>query len=161
MPTLEITEAIRKYRRPIEWVVTENGCWNCVSHTLITGGYPTINIENHMMRLNRYMYEKYKNKIPKGLVIRHTCDNPACINPQHLITGTQKQNLNDMYKRHRDKHLSGELVALSKLTQNQVDAIRKDNRTQIIIAKQYDVDRSQISRIKNMKTWRGPVDQTI
>lgn len=37
----------------------------------------------------------------KGMVIRHTCDNPRCINPEHLVAGTPQDNMDDKVKRNR------------------------------------------------------------
>ena len=45
-----------------------------------------------------------KKSIPKGLVIRHTCDNRGCVNPFHLLIGTQKDNHNDMVSRGRQRY---------------------------------------------------------
>lgn len=42
-----------------------------------------------------------------GVVIRHTCDNPACVNPEHLVSGTQADNVQDMVDRGRHKGTSG------------------------------------------------------
>lgn len=51
---------------------------------------------------HRLAYELYSGaEIPRGLVIRHTCDNPLCINPSHLLLGTMKDNHDDMVSRNR------------------------------------------------------------
>lgn len=50
---------------------------------------------------HRLSYEITKGEIPKGMLIRHTCDNPLCINPDHLILGTPKDNHDDMVARGR------------------------------------------------------------
>ena len=41
--------------------------------------------------------------VPKGMIVRHTCDNPPCINPMHLQLGTQGDNMRDRYMRGRDR----------------------------------------------------------
>ncbi len=56
-----------------------------------------------------------------GKVVRHTCDNPACVNPEHLLLGTQRDNMNDVIARQR---VAGERNGYAKLTAEQVRAIR-------------------------------------
>lgn len=73
---------------------------------------------------HRLMFELRKGPIPEGLKIRHTCDNPPCINPDHLIIGTQKQNVADMFERGRANRASGEAHGRAKLTQAIVEAAR-------------------------------------
>jgi hypothetical protein len=58
----------------------------------------------------------------KGIIIRHTCDNPACINPEHLIPGTHADNMNDMKVRGRAAKY--EQNGRSKLTLRDVEFIR-------------------------------------
>ena len=85
----------------IEYEVNENGCWVCTSHSRDTSGYPMIRRNNQIWKGKRYIYTLFKGDIPKGLVIRHTCDNPNCINPDHLILGSQKDNVKDIFDRER------------------------------------------------------------
>lgn len=51
--------------------------------------------------VHRLAYELTKGEIPKGMLIRHTCDNTLCINPKHLLLGTAKDNYDDMVSRNR------------------------------------------------------------
>ena len=91
-------------------------------------------------------------------LVCHSCDNPPCINPDHLFIGSNDDNLDDMRSKDRDTH--GEASLLAKLTDVQVAAIRSIYRegrtTQRELALQFDVSQSQISRIVNRKSRRRP-----
>ena len=94
--------------RLIEYEINSNDCWICTSHKCDTSGYPMVRRNGKFWKANRYSYTIHKGDIPKGLVIRHTCDNPACINPDHLILGTQKDNVQDMIERNRFRDARGD-----------------------------------------------------
>ena len=67
-----------------------------------TYGYGVFPFDGGKWVASRYSYTKYVGDIPEGLLVRHTCDNPPCVLPSHLRTGTAKENNNDMYERGRD-----------------------------------------------------------
>lgn len=91
-----------------------------------------------------------------GEKVRHTCDTPACVNPAHLIPGTQAENLQDMRDRGRAV-LIGSSHPGSKLTETDVGQILwfvDKGVTHKLIAQAYGVSRATITFIANRKTWK-------
>lgn len=88
------------------------GCWDWQG-ARTTCGYPVISRNgNTNIRGNRYVYEWVNGKIPDGHVVRHKCDNPLCLNPDHLELGTPADNVRDMDERgRRYKLLTKEVVS--------------------------------------------------
>lgn len=129
-----------------------DGCWDCFSHSCDTNGYPVSTIGGVWDRVYRHFYRKHKGVIPKGMVIRHTCDNRKCINPNHLIIGTHADNVRDRVE--RDRSAKGMKNGRSKLNIEQVKFIKTDNTTpKMRLAKKFGVDPKVIRDIKNGKTW--------
>ena len=87
----------------IGWTVTESGCWEW-NGTIAVNGYGVITSGKHGLRdahMHRLSFEIFNGPIPAGAIVRHTCDNPPCMNPDHLLTGTQDDNMQDMVERRR------------------------------------------------------------
>lgn len=75
-------------------------CWPFSS--LGIDGYGKMKDCNKTVRAHRFSYEFYNGReIPKGLIVRHSCDNPACVNPSHLVLGTVRDNTADAFSRGR------------------------------------------------------------
>lgn len=113
-------------------------------------------------RAHRVSYQLYRGEIPDGMVVCHKCDNPSCVNPEHLFVGTQLDNILDMRAKGRGARgfalsilMRGERGPRRKLTAAQVESIRQDARTQRTIAADYGVTQSNIGIIKRRQTWRG------
>lgn len=91
-----------------------------------------------------------------GLVVRHDCDNPRCIDPTHLRVGTQKDNTDDRSSRSRTA--KGERHGRARLDKNSVQAIRSEYKTGGCslrdIAAKYNVHNSTIERVIKNKTWK-------
>lgn len=98
-------------------------------------------------------YEAYKGAIPDGLVIRHGCDNPSCINPDHLSVGTQRENVMDRESRGR-RDVKGEQVGTAKLTETDILGILASDISGADLARKYGVSPSTISLIRLGKSWR-------
>ena len=141
-------------RKEIKYKVVENGCWECFSHAVDANGYP-VAIVNHLWdRIYRHVFRLFKGSIPNECVIRHACDNRLCINPEHLLIGTHKDNVSDRVNRGRSA--KGEDNGRSKLTESEVLAILKDTVTpKMKLAKKYNVDAKTIRDIKNGITWKS------
>ena len=67
-------------------------------------GYGLMRDAGKMRTVHRVSYEEHIGKIPIGLCVLHTCDNPLCCNPNHLWLGTLKQNTHDMMSKGRARH---------------------------------------------------------
>ena len=88
----------------IGWDITADGCWEWRGNRNWCG-YGTMSLARKGIdraRAHRLMYERFVGPIPEGHVIRHKCDNPPCVNPNHLESGTQSENVWDMV--HRGRH---------------------------------------------------------
>lgn len=140
-------------RKPIKYYEDKNDCFICVSHSCDVDGYPKIVVKNKWQHISRLMFKLFVDEeLKETEVIRHQCHNPKCINPNHLMKGTQKQNIQDSVKVNRMSH--GENHYDSRLTKIQVRKIRRDKRSHRVIAKDYGVAHSTIGRIKRRKIWR-------
>jgi hypothetical protein len=142
--------------KKIEFFQNENGCHICTSHYLNHRGYPIITYLGRHLTVAHLMYEKKSgDRLPKGTLLRHTCDNRLCINPDHLIPGTSKENTQDMIDRNRVSRQFGENNPHSKLTKKQVLSIMKDLETMNCseVGRKRGIPIRTINDIKNGKKW--------
>ena len=121
-------------------------CWNWTGHKNKCG-YGKITIDNTPALTHRYSYELHKGEIPAGLMICHACDNPSCVNPEHLYAGTHQDNARDMVVRNRVCRTG----ASKKITDQQVEEIRLSLRNQYQVAKEMGVSRSTIAAIRSFR----------
>lgn len=144
--------------RKINFRIEESGCHICISHKTDKFGYPRILISGVNTPMHRYIFDKANGPIPKGLVVRHSCDTPACINIDHLSLGTILDNIRDRHSRGRTSRKSRSVGVdnpQSKLTPEQVISIFKNgkNYTQNELAKRFGISQTSISAILSGKTW--------
>ena len=136
-----------------KYVNKSGDCWIWTGSLEHGYGQLRLNFKKNMYA-HRLSYEMHKGKIPKGLCVRHSCHNKACVNPEHLSVGTWKDNSEDSVSAGRQA--KGADLPQAKLTIQEVRKIRtllKTSMTQIAIAKEFDISMASISHIKTGYTW--------
>lgn len=131
------------------------GCWEWQGATA-GRGYGVFYFQGRRWSAHRASYTVHKGKVPLGLGVRHSCDNPPCWNPAHLSLGTGQQNVDDKVARYR--HRPGEQHPMAKLTADQVRAIRVSGERGVRLAERYGVSPATVTLIRKRKTWRGLPD---
>lgn len=121
--------------------------------------YGHIRVNGKMQKCHRLSYQLHKGDIPGDMVVMHSCDRPACINPEHLSLGTQKDNMKDMRSKKREHDNKGERNGHSSLAAEDAreirDTYRRYSRTHgsKVLAKKYGVSDQAILDVISWKTW--------
>lgn len=76
-----------------------DGCWNWTASTY--GKYGQFNPGEGITSSHRFSWMHHNGEIPQGLFVLHKCDNPICVNPNHLFLGTHQDNMDDMMNKGR------------------------------------------------------------
>ncbi len=128
-------------------------CWIVQRYATDKHGYIRLKWSKKRLFAHRIMYELVFGKIPKGLVVRHTCDRPACINPCHLDAGTPAHNVADRVMRGRNGRNGN-----AKLTEQQVlqilTLLKEGELSQKKLAERFGIGRSTIAGISRGETWK-------
>lgn len=102
---------------------TSNGC-AVLTRSLNEHGYPLIAIGRTMVLASRLVVTLRDGRAPIDAVVMHTCDTPNCVTPDHLVVGTQHQNMSDCKIKGRYRAPRGASHCRSKLTEEQVREIK-------------------------------------
>ncbi len=154
-------------RRPVtkEWLLSsikkiegplETFCWEW-QLTKSSSGYGIICRLGHVNKsAHRLSYEMFIGQITNGLWVLHKCDNPLCINPDHLFLGTKDDN--DADCKSKGRHSFGTRNGSAKLTEEEIMQIRYkfevEKQSMLGLAKQFNVSDTHISRIVKGKIWK-------
>jgi len=131
-----------------------NGCWEWQNYRN-PAGYGQIRVNWKGWLVHRFVYHHCVAEIPEGLVVMHTCDNPACCRPKHLELGTHNDNQQDKIQKGRGNE--GERNGHAKFTKEQIQSIRErvaNGEKQLHIANEFGVNRSCICKIVKRYSWK-------
>lgn len=137
--------------RPIEERFAEKyevdpatNCWIWTG-SLVRGGYGMLKrYQQDAILAHRFSFQLHNGPIPDGMIVRHLCNMPSCVNPNHLQLGTHEENMRDLNRSGRARVLSCEDVAAA------IDLLKSMSLS--AVAKRFGVDRSTLSRALNYAT---------
>ena len=141
--------------RFFEKVRKGQGCWEWTAYKAPTG-YGQFYLDGKPKYAHRLSWELAHGEIPDGMCVCHTCDNPGCVNPDHLFIGTHQDNVADRHQKGRSHKPKGSKHGRAKLTEEDVHLIREYLRygcTHKYIGSLFGVCAPHISRIKHGKLW--------
>lgn len=131
------------------YVHKTNTCWIWIG--ALRSEYGQFRINNRGISAHRFSWELHFGEIPKGMFVLHECDNPCCVNPNHLFLGTNRDNVDDRCDKQRGSR--GEKHGRSFLIEKHVIEIYQSKERNYLLAKDYEVDRRTISDIKSGRRW--------
>lgn len=125
-----------------------DGCWYWTARTIKKYGY--LYFKGKAIRAHRLSYALHKGTLTNEIFVCHSCDNPTCVNPDHLWLGSHTDNIRDMIRKGR----RSKKIPNPKLTPFQVVEIRESSDRAISLAARYSVSRKTINNIKSGSTWK-------
>ena len=132
---------------------TPNGCWHWTGR-LLQSGYGDFFSCGKRWRAHRYSYQAFVGPIGDKHVL-HRCDNPRCVNPEHLFLGNPAINALDKAAKGRTgrEKRFGENNGLAKLDKNKVLEIRASHEPPSVFASRFGVSKTAINYARNGTTW--------
>jgi hypothetical protein len=130
------------------------GCWEWQGERS-TRGYARMFLDGRNVTVSRLSHQIFKGPLPANLYACHRCDNPPCINPEHLFAGTQAENLQDSVRKGRRNPQNGATNYHAKLKAEDVIAIRNSPERSVTLEAIYGVHHHHIDKIRARKTWKN------
>lgn len=120
-------------------------------------GYGQLDWQRRTQRAHRLAWIAFRGPIPDGMCVLHRCDNPGCINVDHLWLGTQLENIADREAKNRGAPMPdnrGSRNGGARLTEQDVRDIRASREKQNVLAERYGISQGAISNICNQRSWK-------
>lgn len=122
-----------------------SGCWIWMAGD--SAGYGKVTTARRTVSAHRASYVAFKGKVPGGLYVCHRCDEPGCVNPDHLFAGTPRDNMVDMAAKNREnpqRRFRPEDIALIRSTVGNTTSL----------AQAFGVSRTTIKNIRAQRSYR-------
>lgn len=141
--------------RLLRYVEKSADCWHWSGYR-DPNGYGRLNVDGRPTLAHRISWELHRHAITPEQHVLHRCDNPGCVNPDHLFVGDQAANNADMRAkgRFRPGVSRGSDHGGAKLTEKQVREIRASKDKPQHIAERFGISRRQVRDIRAMLSWR-------
>ena len=132
------------------------GCWIWTGSSKHKFGYGAFKIGNRQSKVeyaHRFAWSLYVGEIPSDAHVCHSCDNPACVNPDHLFIGTAALNVAD--KVAKGRHLYGAKVPSAKITDEIAAKIKLlQSEPTRVLAAMFGLSRQSVADIIYGRTWK-------
>lgn len=144
--------------------VIESGCWQWKSGEKRPLEHPKFLCDGVYVKASHFSWARSNNNhvIPPNLYVCHTCDNPRCVNPQHLFRGDHKRNMEDKAEKGRSFRgvglKNGRAVVTPEMAETMRGMYQNEGYSQQAIANRFQVGQTTVSRIIRGDTWIGKVN---
>lgn len=131
----------------------KNGCWEWQRAKAKSFGHGLYSRNQKTIMAHRASWEIHCGKIPDKKCVLHKCDNPICVNPNHLFLGSRAENVSDMVSKKRNSWAKGEAHGKTRLSGSDVSKIYLSSMTAKDLSKRYKIGETTVYDIKKGKTW--------
>jgi HNH endonuclease len=163
----------KRFRSPPSWTAQQRldhytipealtGCWLCWAAPKLLN-YPGLTWKGKVWLAHRLAWQESRGPIPEDMDVCHRCDNPPCVNPDHLFLGTHQDNMRDRNRKGRQAHLRGEQNGSTKITEvtalKIMDLLRTAGPKHV--SRRLGISYHIVQDINRGKTWKHLHDKAL